>query len=77
MLKRLVLRWLLRGQPVAPAPIVHRGGRGLSTGPALGAPAGPTPTLPYDEALRCFGAHRGCRLASSPALRPPPTTTTA
>lgn len=59
MLKRLVLRWLLRGEPATPGPIVHRGERELSTGPDLGAPAGPVPKLSYDEALRCFGVHQG------------------
>ena len=62
MLKRLVLRWLLRGRPATPAPIVHRGERELSTGPDLGAAAGPIPKLSYDEALRCFGVHQGGRL---------------
>ncbi|WP_020094984.1 hypothetical protein [Methylobacterium sp. 285MFTsu5.1] len=59
MLKRLVLRWLLRGRPAAPAPIVHRGERELSAGPDLGVPAGPVSKLSYDEALRCFGVHQG------------------
>lgn len=59
LLKRLVLRWLCRAQPAAPAPIVHRGERELSTGPDLGAPGGPIPKLSYDEALRCFGVHQG------------------
>ncbi len=40
LLKRLVLRFLLRGQPAEPAPIVHRGERELTSGPDLGAPAG-------------------------------------
>ncbi|MBN4095633.1 hypothetical protein [Methylobacterium sp. OT2] len=59
MLKRLVLRWLLRGAPAAAAPIVHRGERELSAGPDLGAPGGPIPKLSYDEALACFGVHQG------------------
>lgn len=59
MLKRLVLRWLLRDQPAAPAPIVHRGEHELCRGPNLGAPAGPIAKLSYDEALRCFGVHQG------------------
>ncbi|MBP2495279.1 hypothetical protein ABID82_002389 [Methylobacterium sp. PvP062] len=59
MLKRLVLRWLLRGQSAAAAPIVHRGERELTSGPDLGAPAGPIAKLSYDEALRCFGVHQG------------------
>jgi hypothetical protein len=59
MLKRLVLRWLLAGRPAAPAPIVHRGERELTSGPDLGALAGPVPKLSYDEALRCFGVHQG------------------
>lgn len=59
LLKRLVLRWLLHGQPTTPAPIVHRGERELTSGPDLGAPAGPVPKLSYDEALRCFGVHQG------------------
>lgn len=61
MLKRLVLRWLLRTQPAAPAPTVHRGERELTTGPDLGALAGPVAKLSYQEALRCFGVHQGRR----------------
>jgi len=59
MLKRLVLRFLLRGQPAAPAAIVHRGEREMCPGPDMGAPAGPVSKLSYDEALRCFGVHQG------------------
>jgi hypothetical protein len=59
MLKRLVLRWLRRGRPAAPVPIVHRGERELCTGPDLGAPAGPIAKLSYDEALACFGVQQG------------------
>lgn len=59
MLKRLVLRFLLRGQPAAAAPVVHRGERELTTGPDLGAPSSPIVKLSYNEALRCFGVHQG------------------
>ncbi|WP_345820133.1 hypothetical protein ABC766_29455 [Methylobacterium fujisawaense] len=59
MLKRLVLRWLRRSHPAAPAPTVHRGERELSAGPDLGAPTGPIAKLSYDEALACFGVHQG------------------
>lgn len=62
LLKRLVLRWLLRSQPAAPAPIVHRGERELTAGPDLGVPGGPVPKLSYEEALRCFGVNQGGRL---------------
>ncbi|SFV11713.1 MULTISPECIES: hypothetical protein [unclassified Methylobacterium] len=55
MLKRLVLRWLLRGQPATPAPIVHRGERELTSGPDLGAPAGPIAKLSREDAERLLG----------------------
>lgn len=56
MLKRLVLRWLIRSQPAAPAPPVHRGERELSVGAEnLGAPAGPIPKLSRADAERLLG----------------------
>lgn len=55
MLKRLVLRWLLRGQPSAPAPIVHRGERELCPGPDLGKPAGPIAKLSPEDAELLLG----------------------
>jgi hypothetical protein len=55
MLKRLVIRWLCRAEPVAPAPIVHRGERELCAGPDLGAPASPIAKLSRDDAERLLG----------------------
>ncbi|MGU3476411.1 hypothetical protein [Methylobacterium sp. D48H] len=55
MLKRLVLRWLFRDQPAAPAPIVHRGERELCPGPDLGAPRGPIPKLSRADAELLLG----------------------
>lgn len=55
LLKRLVLRWLLRDQPAAPAPIVHRGERELSTGPDLGVPSSPIAKLSREDAEVLLG----------------------
>ncbi|MEE7505207.1 hypothetical protein MMR14E_19225 [Methylobacterium mesophilicum] len=55
MLKRLVLRWLFRAQPAAPAPIVHRGERELTTGPDLGAPSSPIAKLSREDAELMLG----------------------
>lgn len=55
MLKRLVLSFLFRGRPAAPAPIVHRGERELCAGPDLGAPAGPIAKLSRQDAELLLG----------------------
>lgn len=55
MMKRLILRWLLRAQSAAPAPIVHRGEHELTRGANLGAPAGPIPKLSREDAERLLG----------------------
>lgn len=55
MLKRLVLRWVFGSQPAAPAPIVHRGERELTTGPDLGAPSSPIAKLSREDAELLLG----------------------
>ncbi|MEE7449406.1 hypothetical protein MRF4_17215 [Methylobacterium radiotolerans] len=55
LLKRLVLRWLCRAQPAAPAPIVHRGEHELTAGPDLGAPSSPVAKLSRADAERLLG----------------------